>query len=172
MDRLGLERASLGGVSMGAMVAMWVGAHAPGRVERLVLCCTSAHMDGSAWAERAAVVRAAGSTEPIADAVVERWTTPGHALAHPEVRAWLRGMLVGTDAEGTPPAAARSSAWTCAAISIDQRSHAGHRGAGRCSHTARAPAGHRRRHPRGAARAHRRRSASGGRRAPGLRSTG
>lgn len=96
MDRLGIERSSLAGVSLGGMVAMWVGAHAPERVDRLVLCCTSARLAGP-WAERAAVVRAAGSTEPIADAVVERWLTPPYAAAHPQVLARLRAMLISTD---------------------------------------------------------------------------
>jgi 3-oxoadipate enol-lactonase len=101
MDRLGVECASLGGVSLGGMVAMWLGAHAPDRVDALVLCCTSAHMPpASAWAERAAKVRAAGTTEVVADAVVERWLTPGFAAAHPETQAWLRSMLLATDPEG------------------------------------------------------------------------
>ena len=101
MDRLGVERASLGGVSLGGMVAMWLGANAPDRVERLVLCCTSAHMPpASAWAERADKVRSAGTTEVVADAVVERWLTPAFAQANPETKAWMRAMLVGNDPSG------------------------------------------------------------------------
>jgi 3-oxoadipate enol-lactonase len=99
LDRLDVERASFGGVSLGGMVAMWVAAHAPERVERLVLCCTSAHMPDSPWGERAATVRAAGTTEPVADGVVHRWITPAYAKAHPEVRAWLRDMLVSCSPE-------------------------------------------------------------------------
>src|SRR5215207_1011121 len=74
MDRLGLERASYCGVSLGGMVGMWLGAYAPERVERLILICTSAHMPpASAWAERAALVRRTGGTKVIVDAVVVRW---------------------------------------------------------------------------------------------------
>ncbi len=101
MDALDVGSASLGGVSLGGMVAMWIGAHAPERVDRLVLCCTSAHMPpASAWTERAAAVRAAGTTEVIADAVIERWLTPGHAVERPDVADSLREMLVATPAEG------------------------------------------------------------------------
>ena len=101
MDVLGLERASYCGLSLGGMVGMWLGANAPERVDRLVLMCTSPYMPPpSAWAERARVVGAAGSVEPIADAVLARWLTPDFARTHPEVRETLRGMLVETPAEG------------------------------------------------------------------------
>jgi 3-oxoadipate enol-lactonase len=83
------------------MVGMWLGANAPERVERLILLCTSPHMPPpELWQERAAAVAAAGSTEPIADAVVERWLTPRFAATHPGVRAHLRAMLTSTPADG------------------------------------------------------------------------
>jgi 3-oxoadipate enol-lactonase len=109
MDALGLERACYCGLSLGGMVGMWLAAHAPERVDRLVLLCTSAHMPpAEAWRERAAAVLQAGSTEAVADAVVDRWLTPGFAATHPEVRADLRAMLV-----ATPPT---GYAWCCSAI--------------------------------------------------------
>jgi 3-oxoadipate enol-lactonase len=95
MDELELERASLCGLSIGGMLSMWVAAHAPERVERLVLLCTSAHL-GSAYAQRAVTVRAKG-IEPIADAVIERWFTPGF---DPDTVARFRRTLVATPAEG------------------------------------------------------------------------
>ena len=62
---------------------MWVAAHAPERVERLVLCCTSARLGPpSAWLERAATVRADG-VGAIADAVLGRWFTPAFAARPP-----------------------------------------------------------------------------------------
>jgi 3-oxoadipate enol-lactonase len=80
---------------------MWLAAHAPERIERLVLIGTSAHMPpAEAWRERAAAVRQAGSPEVVADAVVDRWLTPAFAAAHPDVRARLRGMLAATPADG------------------------------------------------------------------------
>ena len=101
MDSLALERASYGGVSLGGMVGMWLAAEAPERIDKLVLICTSAHMPPpSYWQQRAAAVLAAGSAEPIADAVVERWLTPAFAARHPQVRAQLRAMLTATDAAG------------------------------------------------------------------------
>lgn len=101
MDSLGLERASYCGLSIGGMVGMWLGANAPDRIDRLVLICTSAYMPpASRWQERAATVLAAGSVEPIADAVVAGWLTPQYAAEQPEVRAQLRAMLVASPVEG------------------------------------------------------------------------
>jgi 3-oxoadipate enol-lactonase len=101
MDDLGVRRAHHCGLSIGAMVGMWLGANAPERVDRLVLLCTSAHMPpASAWAQRAAAVLEAGSTEPVADTVVDRWLTPPFAAEHPEVRARLRDMLVASPPDG------------------------------------------------------------------------
>ena len=101
MDALGIERASACGLSIGGMVGMWLAANAPERIDRLVLICTSAHMPpASAWQERAAAVLAAGSTEVVADIVVARWLTPAFAAEHPNVRAWLRAMLVAADPPG------------------------------------------------------------------------
>jgi 3-oxoadipate enol-lactonase len=101
MERLGIRRAHLCGLSIGAMVGMWLGANAPDRVDRLVLMCTAAHMPpASAWAQRAAAVLAAGTPEAVADPVVDRWLTPAFAAAHPEERRRLRDMLAGQPADG------------------------------------------------------------------------
>jgi 3-oxoadipate enol-lactonase len=100
LDRHGVERASLCGVSLGGMVSMWVAAHAPDRVDRLVLCSTSARLGPpEAWAERAALVRRDGM-EAVADTVVARWFTPAFAAARPEVVSGIRAQLAATPAEG------------------------------------------------------------------------
>ncbi len=100
LDQLGIERAFLCGLSIGGMTSMWVAAHAPERVERLVLCCTSARLGPpEAWHERVAAVRA-GGIESIADAVLARWFTPGFADEHPEVIERMRAQLIATPREG------------------------------------------------------------------------
>jgi 3-oxoadipate enol-lactonase len=102
LDQLGLERVFLCGLSIGAMLSIWVAAHAPERVGRLILFCTTAQFPEevrSSYRERAAAVRAHG-LEPIADLVVARWFTPAFAQACPEVVAELRGQLTATSPEG------------------------------------------------------------------------
>jgi 3-oxoadipate enol-lactonase len=64
-----------------------------------VLVCAAAYLQ-TGYGERASVVRAAGGVEPIADVVVGRWITPAFADAHPDVRAWLRAMLVASPVAG------------------------------------------------------------------------
>jgi 3-oxoadipate enol-lactonase len=100
LDRLGIERASLCGLSIGGMISTWVAAHAPERVDRLVLCSTSARLGPrESWLERAASVRAEG-VGAIADAVLGRWFTAGFAAAHSEVIERMRGILSATPREG------------------------------------------------------------------------
>lgn len=100
LDRLGIARAHVAGVSLGGMIAMWLGIHAPERVDRLVLCCTSAQLGPpSMWQDRARLVREHG-TEAVADAVVSRWFTPSWSAAHPDELGRMRQMIAATPAEG------------------------------------------------------------------------
>ena len=76
-DRLELQRFSYAGLSLGGMVGMWLAIHAPERVDRLALLCTSAHLPPALmWHDRAATVRAAGTCAAVAGSVVARWFTP------------------------------------------------------------------------------------------------
>jgi 3-oxoadipate enol-lactonase len=100
LDRLGLERVHWCGLSLGGMVGMWMAINAPERIDRLVLCCTSARLGPpEMWADRAATVRAQG-VDAVADAGLERWLSPGFMAREPEVAARTRAMLVATAAEG------------------------------------------------------------------------
>lgn len=99
LDSLGVEQVDLAGISLGGMTAMWLAAHHPHRVRRLVLVCTSAHPGRpDSWRERADTVRADGMAA-VADAVVARWLTADRRARDPELTAYLRGLLVSTDAE-------------------------------------------------------------------------
>jgi 3-oxoadipate enol-lactonase len=100
MDRLGVARAHVAGLSLGGMVSMWLAANAPDRVDRLAVVCSSARLvPPEAWASRAARVRSAGMAS-IADAVVGRWFPPEFAHRHPSVVSSFCTMLVSTPVEG------------------------------------------------------------------------
>jgi 3-oxoadipate enol-lactonase / 4-carboxymuconolactone decarboxylase len=98
LDKHGVERAHVAGVSLGAMVAMWLAAHHPDRVARLALLSTSAHLAAPRWHERAAAVRVGGMAA-IAGPVVARWITPALAARDPELVARLTAMLQSIDPE-------------------------------------------------------------------------
>ena len=100
LDRLDVAQAHLVGLSLGGMVALQVAATATDRVDRMVLCCTSAYMPpADGWHDRATTVRTKG-VAAVADAVVDRWLTPAFADASPELVDRLRAMALATPDEG------------------------------------------------------------------------
>jgi 3-oxoadipate enol-lactonase len=99
LDRSEVTRADVVGLSLGAMVAMWLAAEHPERVDRLALLCTSARFDSpDPWHERAAAVRA-GGTAAVAETVVGRWLSPEYAADHAGEVATFVAMVRATDAE-------------------------------------------------------------------------
>jgi 3-oxoadipate enol-lactonase len=97
LDDAGVERASFCGVSLGGMMGMWLGIDAPERIDRMVLCCTSAHMPPpDMWAERAGAVRAEGM-EAVTESTLERWFT--REVAEGTVARAREGLL-STEPEG------------------------------------------------------------------------
>lgn len=100
LDRLGLERVSFCGLSIGGMTGMWLGVHAPERIDRLVICCTGMQLPtAEMWTERASQVRAEGLGSLI-DATMERWFTPDFPERKPEVVERIREIFLTTDPEG------------------------------------------------------------------------
>jgi 3-oxoadipate enol-lactonase len=96
LDRLGIERAHIVGLSLGGMTAMRLAARNPERVARMVLLCTGAQLPPAhAWTDRAATVRAEGS-HAVAAAVADRWFTAGYSGD----RAPWEAMVAATPAEG------------------------------------------------------------------------
>jgi 3-oxoadipate enol-lactonase len=74
LDSLGIEGPVLwAGVSIGGMTGLWLAINAPDRIERLVGCCTAAHLPpADMWQERADTVRSEGM-QPLLEPTMERW---------------------------------------------------------------------------------------------------
>ena len=100
LDELGLERVIWCGCSLGGMTGLWLAINAPERLDRLALCCTTAHLPPrDVWTERAATVREHGM-EPMVEGALERWFTPALGAGRPEVLEAARRMLLAVEPEG------------------------------------------------------------------------
>jgi 3-oxoadipate enol-lactonase len=118
LDRLGVQRAHVVGLSIGGMAGLRLAVREPARVASLAVLCSSAYTDNEQfWRDRATTARTQG-TGSLAEAVVGRWLTPGYAAANPDLVARLRAAVAAADDEGY--------ASCCAAIAtMDQRSDLG-----------------------------------------------
>jgi 3-oxoadipate enol-lactonase len=111
LDRLGIERVSLCGLSLGGAVGLWLGSRAPERLERLVVVCSAARfMPHELWGERARIVRG-GGLAGIAPAVAAKWFTPRFREQRPEVLARFQALLESVPPEGYASACEALGAW-------------------------------------------------------------
>ena len=100
LDELKIDRAHFCGLSMGGMAGMWLGVHAPQRIDRLVLCNTAPRI-GSAerWNARIDAVNKSG-VGGIADAMMELWFTPRFRDVAAATVQRMRAMLSASPADG------------------------------------------------------------------------
>ena len=100
LDVLGAEKVSLVGLSLGGMISMWLAANAPGRIEKMVIACTSANFaPPEFWTDRAAHVRARGTLE-LYGSLLERWFTGQIDVRNPRAKELIKSMLNSCDPEG------------------------------------------------------------------------
>ncbi|ARQ01177.1 3-oxoadipate enol-lactonase [Pseudorhodoplanes sinuspersici] len=101
MDGLGLKKVNWLGLSMGGMEGMWLGAHAPERIEKLILSNTSTYYpDKTPWHTRIDTVTKGGSVAAIADTVINAWLTQNFQKSNPDVTARMKEMMIATPVEG------------------------------------------------------------------------
>ena len=100
LNYLNLKRVHFCGLSMGGMIAMWLGINEPLRVDRLIFANTGARIGTrESWGERIAGVRKAG-LEPLAGAMLGRWFTQRFRQEHPQDMETIRTMIESTSVEG------------------------------------------------------------------------
>ena len=111
LDGHGIERVSFCGLSLGGAVGMWLALHAPERIDRLVLACTSARFGTPEnWRARIETVRA-GGVEAVADAVLAIWFTPRTHRDAPALVRTYREMMVSAGREGYAGCCEALAAW-------------------------------------------------------------
>jgi 3-oxoadipate enol-lactonase len=100
LDEVEADRASVCGLSLGGVVALWLGIHAPERLHRLIFANTAARIGSrEMWEQRITTVRDTGMS-PLAVATLERWFTPTYRARHPREMEQIREMIAATDPRG------------------------------------------------------------------------
>lgn len=99
LDAAGAPRADLVGVSLGGMIGMWLGQHAPARIGRLVLANTSAAIPPQVFADRMTKVRE-GGMQAVLEPVMERFLSPRHRARGAAFDATLAATLLSLDPAG------------------------------------------------------------------------
>jgi 3-oxoadipate enol-lactonase len=88
------------GISLGALVALWVGINAPDRARALVVSNTAARVGSEElWAARIEAVET-GGMEAVREAAVDRFFFPDHAIADPAMVAEATKVLLSVDPVG------------------------------------------------------------------------
>jgi 3-oxoadipate enol-lactonase len=100
LDALAIPRAHVCGISMGGMIAQWLGIHAPQRAGKLVLANTAARIGTvEGWTSRADLVRREGM-RGVADGAAARWFTPAFIAGSPGIVGTMTGRLREQDPQG------------------------------------------------------------------------
>jgi 3-oxoadipate enol-lactonase len=100
LDRLGIERFSYAGVSIGGAIGLQLALTVPERLEKLAIMASAARFaDPPSWAVRAQQVREQG-TELLVASRTGTWFTPEWAQEHPDDAERLLQMLRDTPREG------------------------------------------------------------------------
>ncbi|MFD9333294.1 alpha/beta fold hydrolase [Streptomyces sp. NPDC060028] len=107
LDRLGIEQAVVGGVSMGGQIAMETRLRHPGRIRALVLADTSPvpeTEDGKKFRRELADRLLAEGMGPYARESIDKMLAPYNVTGNPRAAAHVSAMMLATDPEGAAAA--------------------------------------------------------------------
>jgi 3-oxoadipate enol-lactonase len=100
LDALDIRRAHLCGLSLGGLVAQWVAAEWPERVDRIVLANTAARISTeSSWSERIAAVRSGGMWA-VRDLALGRFLSERFRSEYPDRTQQIADIFEATPADG------------------------------------------------------------------------
>ena len=100
LDKLRLGPVHFCGLSMGGMIGMWLGIHAPNRLNKLVLCNTGAKIGTEeGWRSRIEAVQK-GGMKSIASGVMERWFTTAFRAKEPATIERIQRIVEETNPKG------------------------------------------------------------------------
>jgi 3-oxoadipate enol-lactonase len=100
LDHVEAGQAAFCGLSLGGVIGQWLGAHAPSRIAKLVLCNTAPKIGTpDIWNQRISTVEAKGMGA-ISEALIGRWFTPAFVEREPATIARMKAMLERQPAQG------------------------------------------------------------------------
>lgn len=102
-DHLGIARSDFVGLSIGGMIGQALGFEHGERVTSLMLCDTRCRSDAAQaqiWEDRIAMIRQAGSLEPVIAGTIPRWFSEDFIARSPERVEQVRQMMRGCSIEG------------------------------------------------------------------------
>lgn len=100
LDHLEIETAVISGISLGGLVAIWLGVNEPARMSGLILANTSARIGTfESWEQRIAAVQNNGMRE-LAKQAPARWFTISYRELHPGEMAEVEDMITKTSQQG------------------------------------------------------------------------
>ncbi len=100
IDVLELPQVSFCGLSMGGMIGLWLGMHAPSRISHLIVANSAPQIaPPQLWNDRIATVRQNGMSA-IADGVAHRWFTADFIRREPDTVDAIKRMIIDTPLEG------------------------------------------------------------------------
>lgn len=100
LDELEINRFHLCGLSLGGMLALWLAANHPQRVERAVFADTAARIGSvDSWQARIDAVQA-GGMGAVREAVLERFLSDDYRRKYPHTTQEISDVLTETNADG------------------------------------------------------------------------
>ncbi len=100
LEVLKIKRPHFCGISMGGLIALWLGIHAGEKLAKIAICNSAARIGTlEAWDRRIAMVRS-GGMEAIAPALMDRWFTPRFRQREPRMMESIRAGILSTPVEG------------------------------------------------------------------------
>ena len=106
MDAFGATRAHYVGLSQGGMEGMWLAAEHPGRIDRLVLANTTAHLGVPDIIQGAIDAGYAHGVAGVGNGFLDRWLTQAFREAEPALTARLRATFAAMTPQGFAACAA------------------------------------------------------------------
>lgn len=100
LNEIGARSVNFCGLSLGGLIGMWLGMHAPQRLNRLILANTAARIGSpEMWDERVTAVRRSGM-EALAASTPARWFTANYRETHIAEMKQIEAMIASTSPDG------------------------------------------------------------------------